>query len=82
MADPSGQGTPKVSVYLSDDLYQAARQRGLVLSTLTQEAVAHALADANADWIERARTRAERRSSEPSIDMATLMSAVRADFGR
>lgn len=72
-------GMPKVSVYLSDELYRAARARGLSVSTVTQRALEEALrADAKKAWIERARA----RPTKPAIDMTALMDEVREDFGR
>jgi post-segregation antitoxin (ccd killing protein) len=70
---------PKVSVYLSDELYRAARERGLSVSSVTQRALEAALrGDANRDWIERAR----KRPTRPAVDMEALMAEVREDFGR
>lgn len=69
---------PKVSVYLSDDLYQAARERGLSVSSVAQQALEVALrVDANRAWIDRARA----RPAERSFDTAELMSEVRQEFG-
>lgn len=77
-----GGGMPKVSVYLPDELYQRARQRGLSLSAVTQQALVQALqSEANAEWVARARDRARRHADEPSVDMTALMGEVRADFG-
>lgn len=70
---------PKVSVYLSDDLYRAARDRGLSVSALAQHAIEEALrTDANQEWIDRAR----RRPTQPAIDIPALMDEVREEFGR
>ncbi len=70
---------PKVSVYLSDELYRAARDRGLSVSTLTQHALEEALrSDAKREWIERARA----RPTQPAIDTTALMDEVREDFAR
>ena len=71
---------PKVSVYLPDDLYQAARDEGLPISTLTQDAIRGALATkANAAWIEEMRHRAP-IVSRP-VDTSALMAEVRDEFG-
>lgn len=70
---------PKVSVYLSDELYRAARDRGLSVSRVAQQALAAALRiDGKRDWIARARARPAR----PSIDTTELIAEVREDFGR
>ncbi len=70
---------PKVSVYLSDELYRAARDRGLSVSTVAQRALEAALRlDANRAWIDRARD----RPAQPAIRTTELMSEVREDFGR
>jgi len=70
---------PKVSVYLSDDLYRAARDGGLSISGLAQRAIeAELRVDAKKVWIERARA----RPSKPGHDTSALMDDVREDFGR
>lgn len=72
---------PKVSVYLPDELYRRARDHGLSLSSVTQEAVERRLSDDdNARWVERMgniepRTRA-------AIDTSELLDEVREGFGR
>jgi post-segregation antitoxin (ccd killing protein) len=72
---------PKVTVYLSDELYREAKARNLSLSSLTQEAVERALAKADlADWIERARKRKTR--FEGRLDTQNLIDEVREGFGR
>ncbi|MGI8723583.1 MAG: type II toxin-antitoxin system CcdA family antitoxin [Geodermatophilaceae bacterium] len=72
---------PKVSVYLPDDLYRAARDRGLSVSSLTQQAVQAALGAAETDrWIASVRSRPARVSEV--LDTAELISEVRDDFGR
>lgn len=71
---------PKVSVYLSDDLYRRARERGLSISKVAQRALHEALHDdANAAWVATARTRPPR--TDKVIDTAALLDAVRDEFG-
>lgn len=71
---------PKVSVYLSDDLYREVRERGLPLSVLAQEAVEQAIRTASVDeWIERMRP-LPRQTTQP-IDTPALIEAVRDEFG-
>ena len=71
---------PKVSVYLSDELYREARARELPLSALTQKAVEEALAAAQTDeWVERVRARPRRYDGR--IDITRLMDEVRDEFG-
>lgn len=71
---------PKVSVYLPDDLYQAARAEDLPISTLAQQAIRGALERrANAAWIERAKARPVREDLD--FDTAALMDEVRDEFG-
>ena len=72
---------PKVSVYLPDDLYRAARARDLPLSKLTQEAVERAIRTASqAEWIERMRTLP--RQTRHDIDTHAVLDEVRDEFGR
>jgi post-segregation antitoxin (ccd killing protein) len=71
---------PKVSVYLSDELYAAARSRGLSLSALTRSAVEQALtASVRQDWI--ARMADLPRAGGPVLDTGGLLSEVREEFG-
>lgn len=71
---------PKVSVYLPDDLYRAAQERKLPLSTLTQEAVERALRSSELqEWV--ARMRALPRPAGLVIDSAALLDEVREEFG-
>lgn len=71
---------PKVSIYLSDDLYERAKAGNLQLSALAQEAFERALdRDANAAWIERMRRRPPLVG--PDFDISALMSEVREEFG-
>lgn len=71
---------PKVSVYLPDDLYQAARAEDLPISTLAQDAIRGALRRrANAAWIERMRNRPPLVTR--GFDTSVLMDEVRDEFG-
>jgi post-segregation antitoxin (ccd killing protein) len=71
---------PKVSVYLPDELYRRARERGLKLSALTQAALEEALRDdANGPWIDAQRQRPRRVTSD--FDTTELLGAVRDEFG-
>jgi len=71
---------PKVSVYLPDDLYQAARDEDLPISTLAQQAIRGALEQrANAAWMEEMRNR--RPLVTRDFDTSALMAAVRDEFG-
>ena len=71
---------PKVSVYLAEDLYRRARDRGLSISALAQQAVADALrVEDNRVWIEAARSRKQRARED--FDMTALVDEVRDEFG-
>jgi post-segregation antitoxin (ccd killing protein) len=71
---------PKVSVYLPDELYEAARSHGLSLSRLTQQAIRAAIDEApNAAWLEQVRSRPPRCETE--IDTSELLDEVREEFG-
>ena len=71
---------PKVSVYLPDELYRAARDRGLSVSSLAQEAIARELGRrSNEEWIDAVRRRAPRCSE--AVDVQDLIDEVRAEFG-
>lgn len=71
---------PKVSVYLSDDLYRRAREQGLQVSSLTQAALEQELSrDPNAAWIREVRARGPRL--EQTIDTARLLDEVHDEFG-
>lgn len=73
---------PKVSVYLPDELYRRARERGLSLSAVTQQALMQALeSDVNAQWVQRARERAERQLGKVPVAMSSLKDEVREEFG-
>jgi post-segregation antitoxin (ccd killing protein) len=70
---------PKVSVYLSDELYARAREEGLKLSELTQAAVVKELQRApNRAWIRKVTSRAKR--FEGTIDTTALLAEVRDEF--
>lgn len=70
---------PKVSVYLSDDLYVEARAQGLSLSTLAQNAVEQALRAARTEWVQRVRSRPP-RVTRP-IDTKAALDAAREELG-
>lgn len=71
---------PKVSIYLSDDLYREVRERDLPLSKLTQEAVERAISQQEQDeWVERMRRVPRRTTSD--VDIADVMTEVREEFG-
>lgn len=71
---------PKVSVYLPDDLYGAARDHQLPISTLAQQAIEQALhAKRTDDWVMRVRSRPA-RVLEP-LDTLSALDAVRDEFG-
>lgn len=71
---------PKVSVYLPDELYRAARDQGLPISSLAQRAIEQALrGDATRRWVDRVRSRPRRTAAD--VDVAALMDEVRDDFG-
>lgn len=71
---------PKVSVYLPDELYRAAKENGLPLSTLMQEAVERVLQDkARHEWVALMRSRPRRVHRE--IDVQAVMDEVREEFG-
>ena len=72
---------PKVSGYLPDELYRAARDNGLSVSALAQHAIEDAVRGrADADWVRRQRERAPRVTGD--VDIAALMDEVRDEFGR
>lgn len=71
---------PKVSVYLSDDLYRRVRERDLSLSAVMQAALEEALAaEDNAAWVEEVGGRAPRTRHD--IDTSQLLAEVRDEFG-
>lgn len=71
---------PKISVYLSQDLYDRARKESLPLSSIAQEAIENALRrdDVN-DWIETMRSRPVR--AVLPFDISAIMAEVRDEFG-
>lgn len=73
-------GMPKVSVYLPAELYGAARDAGLSISALTQEAIEGALRAGQTDrWVEQVRSRPPRETAK--IDTTAALVAAREDFG-
>lgn len=71
---------PKVSVYLPDELYRAARDHGLSISALAQEAITAELAAARAErWVEAVRARAPRVIEE--LDVRAALDGAREEFG-
>ncbi|HLS14694.1 MAG TPA: type II toxin-antitoxin system CcdA family antitoxin [Beutenbergiaceae bacterium] len=72
---------PKVSVYLSDAIYEKVRARGLSVSTLAQRAIdAELRRQELADWIERERSAPQRLREQ--VDTTDLLDEVRAEFGQ
>lgn len=70
---------PKVSVYVSDDLYDAVRLHGIPVSAVAQEALEAAVAaEANRAWVDRLRKRPLRTSA---VDTSALLDEVRQAFG-
>jgi post-segregation antitoxin (ccd killing protein) len=71
---------PKVSVYLPDDLYAKARELGISLSAVTQEALQARIAAASVDeWLEEQMHRSF-RGQATSMSSEALMDAVDEDF--
>lgn len=71
---------PKVSVYLPDELYRAAREQGLSISTLTQWAVQEALREqATNRWIDAVRSRPTRVHTV--LDTTAVLDEAREEFG-
>lgn len=71
---------PKVSVYLPEDLYRAARAEKLPISELAQRASTQALqVSAVNAWVERMRARPP-LTTHP-IDVERLMDEVHEEFG-
>lgn len=71
---------PKVSVYLPDELYRAAREQGLSISTLTQRAVQEALREqATNRWIDAVRSRPARVRTV--LDTTAALDEAREEFG-
>ena len=71
---------PKVSVYLPDELYREARDRGLPISSIAQQAIEKALRSTGTQrWIEDVRKRPPRVSHD--VDVVRLLDDVRDEFG-
>ena len=71
---------PKISVYLPDALYREARNRGLPISALAQQAIEEALGrDDTQRWVDRVHARPRRVHQR--IDTTTLLDQVRDEFG-
>ena len=71
---------PKVSVYLPDELYREARERGLPISSLAQQAIEKALRAADTQrWIDDVRNRPRRVKED--VDVIRLLDDVRDEFG-
>lgn len=72
---------PKVSIYLSDSLYQDARAHDLSLSSVAQQAIEEALTTAHTrEWV--ARVRARPRRHHRRVDTSELLDSVREEFGQ
>lgn len=70
----------KISVYLPDHLYRQARERGLSISRIAQDAIERELRGvANADWIAHVSARPPRTT--PKIDTSQLLDVTRDEFG-
>jgi post-segregation antitoxin (ccd killing protein) len=71
---------PKVSVYLPDDLYRAARDEDLPISALAQRAIEQALRGSRTDkWVAAVRGRPPRVTKK--IDASSAVAAARDEFG-
>lgn len=71
---------PKVSVYLPDELYRAAREQGLPISTLAQHAIEQALqAERTNRWVRAVRSRPPRVRAP--LDTAGAVADAREEFG-
>ena len=74
---------PKVSIYVPDELYRAARDNNLSSTSLTQDALRAALLSGRTRaWTTRVRARPPRVSATREVDTRTLMDGVRDEFGR
>lgn len=72
---------PKVSIYLSDDLYRRAKEERLPLSSIAQDAIEAALRHRhNEAWIERMRRRPQ--LARKDYDISEIMAEVRDELGR
>lgn len=70
---------PKVTVYLPDNLYREARERGLPLSSLTQQALEQAIRrDRATEWVTRVESRPARVKRR--INTSALIESVRDEF--
>jgi post-segregation antitoxin (ccd killing protein) len=71
---------PKVSVYLPEELYAAARAEGLPVSALAQRAIEEALQQRDTRaWARRVRDRAPRVTR--TLDTAAALDEARSEFG-
>jgi post-segregation antitoxin (ccd killing protein) len=71
---------PKVSVYLPDELYRAARDEDLPISALAQRAIEQALRESRTDkWVDAVRGRPPRVTNK--IDTSSAVAAARDEFG-
>lgn len=71
---------PKVSVYLPDELYRAAREQSLSISALTQRAVQEALREqATNRWIDAVRSRPTRVHTV--LDTIAALDEAQEEFG-
>ncbi|MGH8892077.1 MAG: type II toxin-antitoxin system CcdA family antitoxin [Actinomycetes bacterium] len=71
---------PKVSVYLSEDLYRRAKEQSLPISSIAQEAIESALRRRhNDEWVRRMRERPQLTNRD--FDISELMAEVRDEFG-
>lgn len=72
---------PKVSVYLPDDLYLRAKELGVSLSAVTQEALEARIATLTAaGWLQRQVERPSRRRRH-SMTTEEIMAEVDDEFG-
>lgn len=72
---------PKVGVYLPDELYAKARELGVSLSAVTQEALERRIAEASvSQWLTGQLTRPPRRTAV-SVTTEELMDAVDEELG-
>lgn len=70
---------PKISVYVSDDMYAAVRKYHIAVSSVTQAALhAEVARRANDDWIARAHRRTVRTTP---VDTGSVLHEVRNEFG-
>ncbi len=70
---------PKLSVYLSDDVYEAVRRYEIPVSSVAQAALqAEVVRRANGEWITRA---LRRQIRTVPIDTSAVLDEVRDEFG-